>query len=174
MIYGFEFRLSGVEALSRSEVNAILKEAWYLTGRRWRQQFLPLKWARGAKQRYNYTPRAGERRGGYPAPKSYTGRKLAFLGHTRALEFSGETRREALTRENISATRDKVVVRLPRKFNLRRPGSPVRMNEEIRRVRPEELASLRFFLTNHIRNRLRLSGEKKSRVIFGGQPAAAA
>lgn len=156
--------LKGVEALSKSEVNGILKEAWYLTGKRWRQIYLPQHFGPRAGRRYRYARRSGERFNSKPRPGSYAARKKRFLKHQNPLEFTGDGKREALSRENITATRDKVVVRLPRKFNLRHPKSKVMMADEIRAVRPEEARELTRFLTGHIRKTLRESGARRATV----------
>lgn len=158
MILEVDLQVKGVEAMTRREVNAILKEAYYLTGKRWRQLYLPLHFGPRAYRRYNYSPRAGQRIGGDHKPGSYAARKKRFVGHSRPLEFSGEGKRMALTQEKISATSKKVVVRLPRKFNLRAKGSKVRMADEIREVRRDEIASLTQFMVDYIRKTLRQSG----------------
>lgn len=127
-----EYYATGIESLSKSAMNAALKAAWYAVGKRWRRQFLPLHFTNKAERRYNYTPRAW----------NYERNKLRFLHHTRPLEFSGEGRKLATYQENIHVTRYGVIVRLPRKFNLRHKKSPVRMADEIRATRPEELEDL--------------------------------
>lgn len=157
-------KLGGVAGLSKSDVNAVLKASWYQTGRAWRERYLPLHFGANAGRRYGYGRRSGERFNSTPRPGSYAARKLQFVKHQRPLEFSGEGKREALSRENISATRDKVVVRLPRKFNLRPKSSNIRMADEIRAVRPDEARSLTFYLADRVRRGLREAGAKKATV----------
>ena len=164
--------LRGVSALKKKEVNDILKEGFYLMGRRWRQLYLPLHFGDRATQRYRYTLRSGARFAHNPKRyhRTYSGRKVKFLGHNRPLEFSGEGKRQAMTQEKITATRRSVKIKLPPKFNWRHPKSEVRMADEIRRVRPDEAAALRKFLAAHIRETLRKSGAKKSTVVVRAEP----
>lgn len=165
MILEVDIQVKGVEALSKSEVNGIFKEAYHLTGQRWRRIYLPLHFGRSASRRYGYTPRSGRQNSGLPKRGSYTARKLAFVGHTRPLEYTGEGKRQALSQENISATSKKVVVRLPRKFNWRPAKGQVRMADEIRATRPEEIASLTAFMVDHLRKTFRQSGASGATVI---------
>lgn len=146
-----EVKLNGIEGLRKKQVNDAMKRAMEALGKRWRRRYLPLHFGNQASARYGYTPRKGERGSGRRFKRSYTGRKLAFLGHTRPLEFTGEGKRLALNGpQTVSATRDKVRIPLPRKFNLRNPKSQVRMADEIRAVTPGEIAEMEVFLVDQI------------------------
>jgi hypothetical protein len=74
---------------------------------------------------------------------SYTGQKQRKFGHTRPLEFTGETRRLVKT-ANITSTSKGGKVRYPgaRKFNFRNRYSSIRMSEEFRRLLPSEKTEL--------------------------------
>lgn len=156
--------LSGVESLSRSEMNAAFKAAFLAVGKRWRRRYLPLHFGNRAERRYYYTPRKWE----------YEGRKLKYLNHTRPLEYTGEGRREATYRENIIATRDKCTVRLPRKFNFRGKGSRVKMADEIRRVLVSERAELAEFFVFVLEKELRRRGARSATASLASSLAAAA
>lgn len=92
-----------------------------------------------------YAPRRGEESGTSGAAfwKSYTGWKKKKFGHTRPLEWSGETRR-LVRLANISATAKRSRVAYPgaRKFNFRHPASTINMADEFRRLIPEEATEL--------------------------------
>lgn len=146
-----DVKLSGIEGLRKKQVNDAMKRAMFALGLRWRRRYLPLHFGNAAASRYGYTPRGGERGSGKRFRGSYTRRKLVFLGHTRPLEFTGEGKRLALNGpQKVIATRDKVRIPLPRKFNFRNPKSKVRMADEIRAVRPDEVAELETFLVAQI------------------------
>lgn len=171
-IFSMDLEIGGVLGLSRKEVNDIVKEGFFLVGKRWRHLYLPLHFGQRATQRYGYKQRKGARyaradkkRGRHSG--SYSARKYRAVGHTRPLEYSGEGKRQALRQENIAATRKKVVVRLPRKFNFRNPKSQINMADEIRAVRPEEMRDLARFLASHVRETLRQSGAKRATVKGG-------
>ncbi len=75
--------------------------------------------------------------------RSYTGRKLRMFGHTRPLEFSGETRNKVRA-ASINATNKMGRAAYPgaSKFNFRHPKSKIRMNEEFTRLLPHEVEQL--------------------------------
>lgn len=168
-IFTMELEIGGVLGLSRKEVNDITKDSFYLVTKRWRQRYLPLHFGTRATQRYGYARRKGAQRARADAKRnrhggSYSARKYRAVGHTRPLEYSGEGKRQALSQENIYATRTKGVARLPRKFNWRNPKSQINMADEIRAVRPEELRDLSRFQADYIRKQLRESGAKRATV----------
>lgn len=143
-----DVRLSGVEMLTKSEVNAAFKAAYLAVGKRWRRRYLPLHFGSRATQRYRYTLRNFQ----------YNRNKRRFLGHQRPLEFSGEGKREAIYRENMLVTRHKCVVRLPRKFNLRPRKGTIRMADEIRRILPAEIHDLTQLFIDVLEHELRRRG----------------
>lgn len=166
MNIGLTIRLRGVEALRKKEVNDILKESFHLMGLRWWKLYLPQHFGDQAQRRYGYARRSGQQFNARPRKGSYQAKKLRAFGHQRPLEFTGEAKRQALASPRITSTRDKVTIRLPRKFNWRATGSQVRMADEIRAVRPDELRDLKLFLAKQIRESLRLSGAKQATVTI--------
>jgi hypothetical protein len=149
-------RFSGVEGMSKRQSNNAVKEAMRDLGRHWREKYLPLHFGPNAGRRYNYTPRQGQflPRGSRQFRRSYVGRKIRLLKHNNPLEFTGEGKRLALTEEKITATVNKVVIRLPRKFNFRPKNGKVRMADEIRTVRNDELRVLERVLADRVEWRL--------------------
>lgn len=77
--------------------------------------------------------------------QSYTGKKLSnpYIGHSRPLEYTGQSRELAMASKTIYATKNgvKVVINAPA-FNYRNPYSEVDMRAEMTRVLPEENAEL--------------------------------
>ncbi len=66
-----------------------------------------------------------------------------MFGHTRPLEFSGETRNKVRA-ASINATNKMGRAAYPgaSKFNFRHPKSKIRMNEEFTRLLPHEVEQL--------------------------------
>lgn len=162
-----EIKIGGVAALRKSEVNAASKDAFAFIGRMWRAKYLPLHFGDRATQRYGYTKREGAdiaRSRGKFATRTYSFKKYRLVGHTRPLEFTGESKQRALSEEKIYATKDRVIVRLPQAFNRRARDSQVRMADEIRAVRPEEVAHLRRLFANRLRDTLKAMGAKRATV----------
>lgn len=121
------------------------KAAWQPVGVLFHEQMRPQRFTTSHAMRAGYTKRKGE---GLPRESkgfraSYTGRKLARFGHTRPLEFTGETRNNARM-ANITTTRKaaKVSYSGTAKLNFRHPKSQIRMNEEFRFVIPSEVTTL--------------------------------
>lgn len=162
-IFEVEVKLTGVEGLKQKQINDAIKQAMHDVGLRWRRRYLPLHFGGRAATRYGYTPRAGERGDRRKFQGSYTARKLRFLKHTRPLEYTGEGKRLALNGPQlVRATRDRVVVPLPRKFNWRHPKSKVNMADEIRAVREDERAELNEFLVAQIERHLNAAKHRGS------------
>lgn len=154
-----DVKLNGIEALTKKQVNDAMKRAMGALGLHWRRKFLPLHFGNAASTRYGYTPRSGERGSGRRFYRSYTARKLRFLGHTRPLEFTGDGKRQALNGlRTVYPTRDKVRIPLPRKFNFRNKKSKVRMADEIRAVTDGEVKELETFLVAQIEREFRGTG----------------
>jgi hypothetical protein len=143
MIVTFDVALKGVAELSQADVNDVLKDAFHELGVRWRKIYLPQHFGDGAAARYQYAPRAGQAgnaRGKYKS--SYTARKERLFGHTRPLEYHGDTKREALSDFRVTATRYYCRIPLPRRLNLRSPGQKADMGAEVRKVLVSEKAEL--------------------------------
>lgn len=138
---GLDLKFTG-HPLTKRAFNAMKNEVLADAGRRWHREMRPKHFTTAGAREYNYRPRKGERgntdRKGFR--RSYTGRKLRMMGHTRPLEFTGEGKR--LSRiQDVRATSKRVRVILPRKFNFRNPHSQINMREELTTIskREEEL-----------------------------------
>lgn len=168
MIYTLQLEVKGTAALGKKQINDAFKGAMNDTGLEWWKEFLPKHFGPHATQRYGYMPRKGSRFAHGNKSRghrgSYSERKLRAVGHTRPLEYSGEGKRQALSSPKIYATRNKVVVRLPRKFNLRNPKSQINMADELRAVRPDERRHLARVHKSGVRQRLRKAGAKRATV----------
>lgn len=149
-----EVYATGIETLSRREVRQLHKEQWYQVGLRWRQEMMPLHFGRRATQRYRYQRRS----------RHYNQRKKQFVGHVRPLEFTGEGKRQAFNQRRMHSNSNRVVIKLPRKFNLRPATGTIRMADELRDTRHDERRSLSFGMVNGIRRSYKLSGATKARV----------
>lgn len=121
------------------------KEAWYSTGRRFHAEHRDDRFTHKHARKAKYKKRDGEEPGITRKEffRSYTGRKKRKFGHTRPLEWSGETRR-AVRSANITATSKggRVKYAGARKLNFRNPHSDIHMADEFRRLIPEEIEDL--------------------------------
>ena len=168
-----EVKLTGVEKLTKSQINRALKAANFGTGVYFRRNMLPDRFTVKGGRRLGYTRRSGETDIGYVRNGSgrnkhtYAARKERHIGHNRPLELTGQGKREALaTPQKVRVTRDKIVIPLPRKYNLRNPKSKVRMGDEIRKVTPREAKQLEKRLTELIEINLnKVAGVRHKRRV---------
>lgn len=121
------------------------REAWRAVGEHFHSTMRDKRFTTEHARKAGYYLRKGE---GMPQDSkrwraSYTGRKFATHGHTRPLEFSGDTRRAVRT-ARITFTGNGTRIAYPgaRTFNFRNKASRIRMNEEFRRVTREEQVEL--------------------------------
>lgn len=171
-MFQIEVKLTGIEALSKSQVNRALKEANLKTGKYFRREMLPARFTEQGGRRLGYTPRRGEFRvGAVRLDKSsrnlYAVKKFRKLGHSDPLVFTGEAKREALSNPTkVRATRDKFVIPLPRKLNRSNPKSRIRMADEVRLVTDRELSALTKFMVAQIEYELALvAGSSRFRRV---------
>lgn len=129
----------------RKAFNAASKESWNKTGAYFHEHM------RDAR----FTNRHATAAGYAERKKTYTWRKFQSKGHTRPLEYSGETRR-AVRAANISSTSSGNRVAYPgaRKFNFRHPKSDINMAEEFSRVTQAEANELAKVYDNDLDQRL--------------------
>lgn len=161
-------QVEGFPAMKRKRRNDIFKATWLDLGKYWRKQMLPLHFTHRGGRKYGYSPRKGEAPGGgRPTRGTYTYRKKKLFGHTRPLEFTGKGKQEALTSKKYRATRDKVDVILPRKFNLRHPNSKVNMREEITAVTMDEITRLVRRFTNTLVRKMGTVNSRKTITVSG-------
>jgi hypothetical protein len=125
--------------------NAASKSAWYDVAVRFHAEYRDKRFTEEHAREAGYGHRKGElmARGTKAFRQSYTGRKLRIKGHTRPLEFSGETR-QLVRMASISSTAKggKAAYAGASKFNFKHPKSKIRMSEEFRRVTAKEAEAL--------------------------------
>ena len=112
------------------------KTSWNDTGVVYHSERRDLRFTDDHARKARYGPRQGERlpRNSREYFISYTGRKERLHGHTRKMEFSGQTRREvSQVRISVTSKGARLSYAGARKLNLRGRGQRVRPNEEFRR-----------------------------------------
>jgi hypothetical protein len=147
MPIAIEVKLSGVESLSKSQLNQIGKKAHANLGLGFRRRYLPDRFTVRGGRRLKYRKRSGEWFLGDPSnlrkdKGKYAPRKERRIGHSIPLVLTGAGQREALASTTVHATRDGFRIPLPRKYNFRARNSQVRMADEIRTVSARELSRL--------------------------------
>lgn len=157
MKLGITVSVRGVAAMSRREMNDVLKEAWHLLALRWLNYFLPLHFGDRATQRYGYEKRSWR----------YNYRKKRIVGHTRPMEFTGQTKRQALRQHNVIASSKQATARINAPGLNRRPKTGrIRMRDEVTAIRDDELAALRKFMGDHLRRTFHAIGQRAARVVI--------
>lgn len=117
----------------RTAFNASSKASWYEAGVHYHTEMTDRR----------FTNRHASLAGFEPRKRTYEFRKFKEQGHTRPLEYSGESRRQVKAAA-ISSTSKGARVRYAgaRKFNFRHPESSINMAEEFTRVLPSEADEL--------------------------------
>lgn len=142
----FQYRLTGIESLTRMQCIDAVKRGLRQLGEYWCEAFL---WKR-------FTPLAYTEYGFHRRSRKYDEAKKRFRGHTNPLVNSGEGRDEAMspsTVARIRVTREKLTIPLPRKFNRSNPKGP-KMSEEVRSVSRAEVKVLEENLVLYINDQL--------------------
>lgn len=147
-MFTVKLKVKSPEGLPKRAVYRILIAAMFMFPVGWNRFFKHLRFSftptgDDAKDRYRLAPRAGERPGSGPIHGSYTAKKLRVFKHTRALEFTGAGKVEALTTNNAKAGRTHsghlwARASLPAVFNFRNPTSATDPPGEVTRVLKEE------------------------------------
>lgn len=129
----------------RKAFNAAARVAWLATAMLFHSDYRDRRFSEAHAKEAGYGARKGELipRGTRAFTRSYTGRKLRLFGHTRPLEFSGKTRNQ-MRSANISSTSNMGRAAYPgaSKFSFRHPKSKIRMQDEFRRILPQEAEEL--------------------------------
>lgn len=156
----------------RRDFERIARETGQFVGQYWHRKFRPIHFTNAATTRYGYALRQGERGSAFYEQKgfrrSYTGQKLRRFGHTRPLEWTGDSKRRTEI-ENIRSTyragivRVRVIMNAPTLNYRRWPSSPD-MRKELTTVIPEELAEMAEAATGFLRDRLELI--RQSQVVM--------
>lgn len=162
-----DFKISGLGAIGKREVNDIVRIAMRQLGEFWVEYMLPKHFSKAGAREYGYTPRKGEPGSGKAFKGSYTYRKLKKFDHALPLVYTGEARKEIMQGARVTATvaGDRATTRIAlnsRKLNWRHPASKVRMNEEIKAVSAKEIPTLQRVLVSYIE--AGLSGKKQNKA----------
>lgn len=139
-----DYKLTGIETLTRSRVINAMKRALERLGNYWFDNFAAKRFTHEAFSEYGFAPRSRK----YEAAKARFRPEAAGL----PLVLKGDLREQTLseeTRGKIETTRDKLIIRLPTKANLYNPKGP-NMAEEIRAVSPGELKEMQDVLVAYI------------------------
>lgn len=158
-----DVQLTGIEVLTRSQLNRAMIESMESLGLYWWANMLPKHFDK-RQEEYNFQPRSLK----YDLSKEKSGLYYADLVKT------GEGMREAesqATAARIKSTRHSVVIPLPRKFNWRRWASSPPMADEVRAVTPAELRDLETVLVGYIENELdrAVPAQLRNRGFRGGR-----
>lgn len=152
----------GTPRILRRDFERIARETGDYIGQYWHRHFRPIHFTNRATNRYGYQPRQGERGSGYDKGfrRSYTGQKLRKFGHTRPLEYTGDSKRRTEI-EHVRSTyragfvRVHVIMNAPT-LNFRRwPTSPD-MRKELTTVIPEEFEEMGRAASGFLRDRIEL------------------
>ncbi len=118
----------------RKAHRAARREALRIVGETWVEQIAPKHFTNAGAAEYKYTPRSGDKFSGKEFTRSYQGRKLKTLGHTRPLEKSGKSKRRVMqSRARVVKDTVRIVINAPA-LNFRNPFSSINMREEITAV----------------------------------------
>lgn len=158
-----------VPSVMKRELNNCHRDAMANNGRHWNVSYREKHFTNAGAGEYGYTPRDGER--GRPNPKwfkrSYTGRKLRVHGHTRPLEFSGESRRRTRNPRIVAvAKKGEAIVRVVMNspgLNRRYAGSPINMRDEMTRISSSEGQQITIVTSQYLRNRYGQLGQRTTK-----------
>lgn len=157
------YELTDTEALTRSQVINALKRAFVMGGQFWFDSYAHKRFTESGAREYNFRRRSFR----------YSQLKKKHFGHELPLVLTGEGRALTLsdaTRQKIKASRDKITIRLPQKFNLHNPKGP-NMPKELRAVSRNELRAMEEFLVVAIESELdgAVPRGKRNRGYIGGR-----
>lgn len=141
----FDYRLTGIESLTRMQCVNAVKDALRRVGEYWCDAFLWKRFTEIGYTEYNFRWRS----------RKYDKAKERHRGHTNPLVNTGEGRDEALATaaQRVRVTRDKLTIPLPRKFNRNNPRGP-KISEEVRAVSRAEVKVLEENLVFYINDEL--------------------
>ena len=157
------YQLTGIETLTKKQVNDALKAAMRSVGEYWHDAFAWKRFTSLGYTEYNFRPRS----------RKYNQYKIRHRGHDNPLVLSGEARDEALsesTKTRIRTTRDSVTVPLPRKLNRYNPAGP-NLSQEVRAVSRDEIRQLEQALVAFIHAELdrQVPAHQRNRGFVGGR-----
>lgn len=173
-----EYKLTGIEVLTRMQVINAVKRALHKLGEYWHDAFAWKRFTRQAYTEYGFRPRK----------LRYDRRKKSKFGEALPIVFSGEAREKLLsegTKGRIRTTRDTVRIPMPTKLNRYNPKGP-NLPDEVRRVSRAELNILQDNLVfwieeelnrevpQHLRNQGYTGGQVRSLKLSGFRPQRSA
>lgn len=148
--------------------NNASKAAWADTAFEFHAHYRDKRFTNEHAQEAGFALRKGEGlpRGSAAFRKSYTGRKLRMMGHTRPLEFSGDTRRKVRSASISSTSKGgKAAYAGASKFNFRHPKSKIRMSEEFKRITAAEAIALGEFYDRRLDHHLALEDQTTEQLL---------
>lgn len=126
------------KGIARKLMNDILRGAWFLIGVHWHKKMRPKHFTHRGAREYGYKPRGGQPGSGRKFTGSYTSRKLRLKGHTRPLEFTGQSRKLTEIRDVRATPKGVRIVMAANTFNRRRSVNSPHMREEMTTVSAAE------------------------------------
>lgn len=160
-IPAIKFSMRKPKILKAKTWRAILKRAWWETGRFWHRHILPKKFTpRGARE-YKYEKRGGEdwkeHWKGYKS--TYTWRKRRDFGHVNPLEYTGDLKRAAMSIRRVESTSKGATIILTglpsyAKMMPHGIGSP-NMQAELKAISRGDKAAMEKFLNRRIQAGIR-------------------
>lgn len=159
-----EYKLTGLEVLTRTQVVNAVKRALKRLGEYWHDAFAWKRFTVPGAFEYGFAPRS----------LKYQQRKKHKFGEALPLVFSGDTREMLLsdnTKQRITSTRDKVTIPMPTNINQYKPKGGVDIGEEIRKVSRSELNTLQDNLVFLIEDELdkEVPANLRNRGFSGGR-----
>lgn len=173
-----DYKLTGIEVLTRMQVINAVKRALRKLGEYWCDAFAWKRFTVEGAREYGFKPRKIK----------YNRRKRGKFGVALPLVYSGEAREQLLgnsTKNRIRTTRDTVRIPMPTKLNRYNPKGP-NLPEEVRRASRAELNVLQENLVidiedelekevpAHLRNRGFTGGRVKRLKLTGFRPKPSA
>jgi hypothetical protein len=158
-----------VPSLLKRELNNCHRDAMRWAGEFWHRNFREKHFTNAGSTEYNYTPRSGEPGSDFPGrfAQSYTGRKLKKFGHTRPLEYKGESRRRTRSPRIVATAKRgeasvRVVMDAPG-LNRRYAGSQINMRAELVTISAGEAPQIVAQIDRFLAKRYLLSYRKTTR-----------
>jgi len=156
-----------VPGVNNSQVNIVIRETLGDLAAYWHEHMRAKHFTVAGAREYGYLPRRGER-GNMPRigfKRSYTGRKLKAMGHTRPLVYTGESEEMTRIRDiRVHGKTATVVLHAP-KLNWRNRYSQIHMWEEMTTVSEPELQELSRLFGRVMEMRLRAIPNDLTRKI---------
>ncbi|MGD9632544.1 MAG: hypothetical protein AB7G28_22775 [Pirellulales bacterium] len=158
-----KYKLTGIEALSRSQVIDAVKAALRRLGALWHEAFAWKRFTKLGYTEYGFQSRSTK----------YDKYKLRHRGHTNPLMLTGEARDQLLSSSTVArirVSRDTLRIPMPTKLNRYNPAGP-NMADEVRAVSKDELRQLSDALVIFIEDELdkQVPPQARNRGEIGGR-----